>query len=282
MIHLKSEKEIDSLRAAADLVARTLGEVARHVRPGVSTRALDRVAEAFIRQGGGRPAFKGYGSPKNPFPATLCTSVNDVVVHGIPTDLELKDGDLLTVDCGVVLDGYYGDSAFTFGVGDIGEEKARLCRVTYESLQRAVDACMVGNRIGDIGFAVQEHCEGAGYGVVRDLVGHGIGRELHEEPSVPNFGRRGHGRRIREGLSICIEPMVNVGTPDVRTDRDGWTVRTADGQPSAHYEHMVVIRPGGPEVLTTFQYVESAIPSLPYAAPSRAKGQGVVAAVGMS
>lgn len=265
MIRWKNDTEIDALRAAADLVARTLGEVARHVRPGVTTRELDRIAESFIRQQGGRPAFKGYGSPKNPFPGTLCTSVNDVVVHGIPGDEPLSDGDLVSVDCGVILDGFYGDSAFTFAVGEIDEERARLCRVTHESLLRAIDACRAGNRLGDVGSAVQEHCEQAGYGVVRDLVGHGIGRELHEEPSVPNFGRRGHGRRMREGLSICIEPMVNMGEPDVSTDRDGWTVRTADGSVSAHYEHMVVLRKDGPEVLTTFEHIEAVLDALPYA-----------------
>lgn len=268
MIRWKTDTEIDALRAAADLVSRTLGEVARHVRPGATTRELDRVAESFIRLHGGRPAFKGYGSVRNPFPATLCTSVNDVVVHGIPGDEPLCDGDLVSVDCGVIVDGFFGDSAFTFAVGDIDDDRARLCRVTYESLLRGIEACRSGNRLGDIGSAVQEHCEQAGFGVVRDLVGHGIGRELHEEPSVPNFGRRGHGRRLREGLAICIEPMVNMGEPDVTTDRDGWTVRTADGSASAHYEHMVVLGTNGPEVLTTFGHVESALDSIPYAVPA--------------
>lgn len=265
MIHLKSEREIEKLRAAADLVSRTLGEVARHVRPGATTRQLDEVAESFIRSQGGRPAFKGYGPARNPFPATLCTSVNDVVVHGIPDDAELLDGDLVTVDCGVILDGFYGDSAYTFAVGSVDTRKTRLCRTTYDALNLGVAAAVAGNRVGDIGAVIQDFCEEAGYGVVRDLVGHGIGRDLHEEPSVPNFGRRGHGRRLKEGLTICIEPMINVGTAEVRTDADGWTVRSADGHASAHYEHMVVVRSGSPERLTSFEYVEAVLDAPPYA-----------------
>jgi len=265
MIHLKNESEIEGLRAAADLVARTLGEVARHVVPGATTRALDRVAEAFVRDHGAVPAFKGYGPAANPFPATLCTSVNDVVVHGIPDDRPLEDGDLVSVDCGVILDGFVGDSAYTFAVGDPDADRARLCGVTYDALLKGVSAATVGNRIGDVGHAVQSRCEGAGFGVVRDLVGHGIGRSLHEEPSVPNFGRRGSGRRMKDGLTICIEPMVNAGTGEVTTDRDGWTVRSADGSPSAHYEHMVAVRRGGTEVLTTFRYIEDVLGVPPYA-----------------
>lgn len=265
MIHLKNDRDLERLRVAADLVARTLGEVARHVQPGATTRALDQVAETFIRDHGAVPAFKGYGPASNPFPATLCTSVNDVVVHGIPDDRPLEEGDLVSVDCGVVLDGYFGDSAYTFAVGTPDPERARLCRTTYEALLLGVEAATAGNRVGDIGFAVQGHCEGAGYGVVRDLVGHGIGRSLHEEPSVPNFGRRGSGRKLRDGMTLCIEPMVNTGTAEVRTDPDGWTVRAADGGASAHYEHMVAVRRGGAEVLTTFRYIEEVLDALPYA-----------------
>lgn len=265
MIHLKNDRDIEGLRAAADLVARTLGEVARHVSPGATTRSLDEVAETFIRDNGAIPAFKGYGPSSNPFPATLCTSVNDVVVHGIPDDRPLEEGDLVSVDCGVVLDGYVGDSAYTFAVGGLSDDSARLCTVTYDALLRGVSAALIGNRIGDIGSAVQTRCEGAGFGVVRDLVGHGIGRSLHEEPSVPNFGRRGAGRRLKDGLTICIEPMVNAGTSEVSTDDDGWTVRAADGTASAHYEHMVAVRRGGTEVLTTFRYIEDVLGVPPYA-----------------
>ena len=270
MVHLKSAQEIEGLRAAADLVGRTLAEVARHIRVGVTTRALDKVAESFLRDHGAVPAFKGYRVGRHVFPATLCTSVNDEVVHGIPNDVPLEDGTLVSVDCGAVLDGFYGDSAYTFAVGTLSDENAALCRITYQALQDAIQAAVLGGRLGDIGYAVQSRCEGAGFGVVRDLVGHGIGRSLHEEPSVPNFGRPGSGRKLKEGLVICIEPMINMGTDRVRTENDGWTVRAADGKPSAHYEHMVAIRKGGPDVLTTFEHIEAVLDTLPYAAPREA------------
>lgn len=264
MIHLKSERELERLRASADLVSRTLAEVARHIAPGVTTAALDAVAETFIRDHGAVPAFKGYRVGGLVFPSTLCTSVNDVVVHGIPEDRPLEEGDLVSVDCGVVLDGFYGDSAFTFGVGTVSAERAHLCRITYEALHRGLEQAVSGRRLGDIGQAVQDHCEAAGYGVVRDLVGHGIGRRLHEDPQVPNFGRRGTGRKLKPGMTLCIEPMVNRGTHAVETDADGWTVRTADGQASAHYEHMVAIHRGRPEILTTFSHIEAVVPTPPY------------------
>ncbi len=265
MVHLKSEREIERLRAAADLVGRTLAEVARHVRPGVTTRALDAVAEDYIRRHNAAPAFKGYEVGGRVFPNTLCVSKDDVVVHGIPDDVPLEEGALLSVDCGVVLDGYYGDSAYTFAVGEISGEKAQLCRVTYEALYLGIEQAVAGRRIGDISYAVQAHCEKHGYGIVRDLVGHGIGRRLHEDPQVPNFGRRGTGRKLKPGMTICIEPMVNMGSAEVYTDADGWTVRTADGRASAHYEHMVAIRQGGPpEILTTFDYIEDVIETPPY------------------
>lgn len=259
MIHLKSEREIDLLRESAHLVGRTLAEVGRHIRPGVTTAALDAVAEDFIRSHGATPAFKGYRVGKLVFPASLCTSVNDVVVHGIPGEVALQEGDLVSVDCGVLLNGYYGDSAYTFAVGKLSEENALLCRTTYESLYEGVARSVAGNRVGDISAAVQDHCEARGYGVVRDLVGHGIGRSLHEDPQVPNYGRQGTGRKLKEGLTICIEPMINRGTFEVVTDEDGWTVRADDGLPSAHYEHMVVIRPGKPEILSTFEYIEAVV-----------------------
>ena len=265
MVHHKNAREIEGLRAAADLVGRTLAEVARHIEVGVTTNELDRAAEAFVRANNAEPAFKGYRVGRNVFPATLCTSVNDQVVHGIPDDRPLEDGDLVSVDCGVVLNGFYGDSAYTFAVGTLSEDNAALCRATFESLQRAIEVARIGGRIGDIGNAVQTHCEAEGFGVVRDLVGHGIGRSLHEEPSVPNFGRAGSGRKMKDGLVICIEPMINAGTERVVTGSDGWTVRAADGKPSAHYEHMVAIRKGGSEVLTTFKYIEDVLGQAPYA-----------------
>lgn len=259
MIHLKSEREIEQLRASADLVGRTLAEVGRHVRPGVTTAELDAVAEDFIRSHGAEPAFKGYQVGKMVFPASLCVSVNDVVVHGIPGDYRLQEGDLVSADCGVLLGGYYGDSAYTFAVGRLSAENARLCRVTYEALMEGVSRAVAGGRVGDISHAVQTYCEGRGYGVVRDLVGHGIGRRLHEDPQVPNYGQRGAGRKLKEGLTICIEPMINRGTFEVTTDADGWTVRAEDGLPSAHYEHMVVVRRGQPEILSTFAYIEAVV-----------------------
>lgn len=260
MVHLKSDREIEKLRESARLVGRALGEVARHIRPGVSTLELDQVAEEFIEAHGAHPAFKGYRVGRQVFPSSLCTSVNDEVVHGIPgKDRVLADGDLVSVDCGVLLDGYYGDSAYTFAVGDVSPENLQLCRVTYEALHKGIEKAVAGNRIGDVSSAIQEHCEGFGYGVVQDLVGHGIGRNLHEDPQVPNFGRRGHGRKLRVGLTICLEPMINRGSAGVTTDPDGWTIRTEDGLPSAHYEHMIVVRGGKAEVLSTFEYIEEAV-----------------------
>jgi methionyl aminopeptidase len=259
MVHLKSQREIERLRESADLVGRTLAEVARHIDVGVTLRELDAVAEDFIRTHDAEPAFKGYQVGENVFPNTLCTSVNDGVVHGIPDDYALQDGDLLSIDCGVELNGYYGDSGYTFAVGSISDEDAALCRATYEALHEGIAQAVAGHRIGDISHAVQSYCESRGYGVVRDLVGHGIGQSLHEDPQVPNFGSPGQGRRLKSGLSVCIEPMINRGTPEVTTGADGWTIRSADGLPSAHYEHMVVVRDGEAEVLSTFQYIEDVV-----------------------
>ncbi len=259
MLHIKTEKEIDILRQCAELVSRTLATVARYIRPGVTTAELDAIAEDFIRTQGAEPAFKGYRVGRQVYPATLCVSVNDQVVHGIPGDYQLQEGDVVSVDCGVRYRGFYGDSAYTFGVGLLDPENVRLCRVTYEALEKGVAQAVAGKRIGDISHAIQQHCEAAGYGVVRALVGHGIGRRLHEEPQVPNVGRAGTGRRLRVGMTLCVEPMVNRGTYEVRLAEDGWTVHTADGQPSAHYEHMIVVRAGQPEVLTTFAYIEEVV-----------------------
>jgi methionyl aminopeptidase len=259
MVHLKSQREIERLRESADLVGRTLAEVARHIEVGTTLTELDAIAEDYIRTHGAEPAFKGYQVGDNVFPNTLCTSVNDAVVHGIPDDYALQDGDLLSLDCGVKLNGYYGDYGYTFGVGSISEDDAALCRTTYEALRKGIDQAVEGNRVGDISYAVQAHCESGGYGVVRELVGHGIGQSLHEDPQVPNFGSPGQGRRLKQGLSICIEPMINQGGPEVTTDPDGWTIRAADGRPSAHYEHMVVVREGEAEVISSFDPIEDEI-----------------------
>ncbi|MBL7978223.1 MAG: type I methionyl aminopeptidase [Bacteroidetes Order II. Incertae sedis bacterium] len=261
MIHLKLPNEIVRLRSAAELVGKTLGEVAKYVKPGVTTLELDAIAEDYIRTRNGRPAFKGYPgtNPENPFPGTLCLSVNDVVVHGIPSTYVLQEGDILSVDCGAELDGYFGDFAYTFAIGEISEDKRELLKVTAASLFEGIDRARVGNRVGDIGYAVQNYCESRGFGVVKELVGHGVGRELHEEPQVPNHGKRGDGKKMKEGLTICIEPMINAGTEKVKFMEDGWTVKTEDGKAAAHYEHMVCIRRGAPEVISMWDYIEEVV-----------------------
>lgn len=256
MIFLKSESEIDKMRNSAQLVSQTLAEVARYIEPGVTTAKLDAVAEAFISKHHARPAFKGYGPKDNPFPATLCISINEEVVHGIPsTHRKLQDGDIVSIDCGVEKDGYFGDHAYTFAVGDCSTETLNLLRTTLQSLYKGIEQATHGNRIGNISSAIQEHCERAGYGVVRDLVGHGLGKSLHEDPSVPNFGRPGKGERLRSGMTLAIEPMITMGTKEVITLNDGWTVVTADKSVAAHYEHDIVIREGKAEILSTFDYI---------------------------
>lgn len=270
MIHLKSERDVAGIRRAAGLVERVLAEVGATIRPGVTTRELDEVAEGIILEACARSAFKGYRYSRDipPFPSTLCVSVNDVVVHGIPSDEQvLREGDLVSVDCGVELDGYFGDFAYTFPVGEVSEENRALLDATKQSLYEGIKRALAGNRVGDIGHAVQSFCEARGYGVVRDLCGHGIGRKMHEDPQVPNVGRRGVGKKLKDGLTICIEPMINRGTHEVTVDADGWTVRTADGLPSAHYEHMVVVRRGRPEVLSSFALIEAALATDPMPEP---------------
>ena len=260
-ITLKTEADIAGLREAAKVVEGALAAAASRIQPGTPTLKLDEAAEAVIRDAGGRPAFKGYrmGGSTPPFPGSLCISVNDVVVHGMPSEYELREGDVVSVDCGVELGGYFGDFAYTFPVGEIAPEAQALLDATKASLYEGIGQAVAGNRIGDIGHAVQTYCESRGYGIVRDLVGHGVGRNLHEPPNVPNYGRRGVGKKLREGLTICIEPMINGGTGEVTADPDGWTIRTADGAPSAHYEHMVVVRRGEAEILSSYQQIEAAL-----------------------
>jgi methionyl aminopeptidase len=255
MIYLKSENEIDKMRISAQLVSQTLAEVARYIEPGVTTGKLDQVAEEFIKKNNARAAFKGYGPANNPFPATLCISVNEEVVHGIPGKRKLKEGDIVSIDCGVEKDGYFGDHAYTFIVGDCDEKTMRLLRITLESLYKGIDQAVHGNKIGDISYAIQTHCEDEGFGVVRELVGHGLGKNLHEDPSVPNFGKRKRGERLRSGMTLAIEPMITIGKWKVKTLKDGWTVVTADGSRSAHFEHDIVVREGEAEILSTFDYI---------------------------
>ena len=258
MIYLKTAEEIELLRENNLLVSATLAEVGKHVRPGVSTLELDKLAEEFIRSHGAEPGFLGYGG----FPNTLCMSVNEEVVHGIPSAKRiLKEGDVLSVDCGTLMKGFYGDSAYTFAVGEIAPEVADLLRVTKEALYKGVAQAKAGNRVGDVASAVQEHAERHGYSVVRERVGHGLGRKMHEEPEVPNYGARGRGPLLKEGMVICIEPMINMGARYVVFERDGWTVRTRDRKPSAHFEFAVAVGKEGPDVLTDFGVIEQAINS---------------------
>jgi methionyl aminopeptidase len=255
MLYIKTNEEVELLRKSNLLVSKTLGEIAKHIRPGITTLSLDRIAETFILDNGAIPGFKGY----NGFPKTLCASVNEEVVHGIPSDYVLKEGDIISIDCGVILNGYYGDSAYTFAVGEIDDNKKRLLQVTKESLEQGVLEAIAGNRVGDISFAVQSYAEEAGFSVVRELVGHGLGTKLHEAPEVPNYGRRGTGPKLEKGLVICIEPMINMGTKETIQMRDGWTVKTADGKPSAHFEYAVAIDIGKADVLSTFKYIEEVL-----------------------
>ena len=249
MVYVRDRKEIEAIRAAARLVARTLDVVGQHVRPGVTTGALDAIAEEFIRANGGRPAFKGYRG----FPASICPSVNDEVVHAIPGDRTLREGDLIGIDVGVEMDGYYGDAARTFPVGKVGPEALKLLDVTREALAQGVAQARAGQRVGDISHAIQRHVETHGFNVVRTLVGHGIGRQMHEEPQVPNYGPPARGPRLMAGQVLAIEPMVNVGDPEVVTKPDGWTVVTRDGSLSAHFEHTVAVGQDGPEILSAVE-----------------------------
>jgi methionyl aminopeptidase len=258
MLYLKTDEEVGLLRESNMLVSRTLGEIASLIKPGITTLYLDRIAESFIRDNGATPAFKGYGG----FPNTLCTSVNDEVVHGIPSDYILKEGDIISVDCGVILNGWYGDSAYTFAVGEIKDEVRLLLEYTRAALEEGVKVAIAGNRVGDISFAVQSRAESGGYSVVRDLVGHGLGRKLHEQPEVPNWGKQGSGPKLEKGLVICIEPMINTGRKETLQMQDGWTIKTADGKPSAHFEYAVAVDKGRADVLTTFEFIEKVLNKL--------------------
>lgn len=260
-IQLKSPDEIELIRKSSLLVSQTLAHVAGHIRPGVTTAELDALAEAYILDHQAKPAFKGYRG----FPASLCISVNEQVVHGIPGPREIREGDILSVDCGVLKDGYYGDSAFTFPVGEVAAEHQKLLRVTYNSLFLGIEKAVSGNRIGDIGYAIQEYTETQHkYGVVRDLIGHGVGKSLHEPPDVPNYGKRGKGILLQEGMTLAIEPMINLGTWEVRQLPDRWTIVTKDGKPSAHFEHTIAVKRGKAEILSDHNLIFEALKKSEY------------------
>ncbi len=260
-VFYKTEEEVELMRTANLIVSKTLAHVATLLKPGVTGKTLDQAAEIFIRDMGGRPAFKGY----NGFPASLCISRNEIVVHGIPDDREFQENDIVSVDCGVEWKGYYGDAAFTFAFAHVSPEVEQLLEVTYTSLYKGIEQAVAGKRLGDIAFAIQHYCEREHhYSVVRDLVGHGIGRSLHEEPEVPNYGKRGQGLLLREGLALAIEPMINLGRREVYQGKDGWAIHTRDGKPSAHFEHSVVVRKGQAEVLSTHQFIIEAIKNNPH------------------
>lgn len=254
-IVLKSSEEIELVRKSSLLVGKTLAEVARNLRPGVSTAALDRIAEDFILANGGVPSFKGYHGYRH----TLCISVNEEVVHGIPGERIIKDGDVVSVDCGVFMNGYHGDSAYTFPVGNVSEDIMQLLRVTRECLYKGIAKAKAGNRIGDMAAAIQEYAEVNGYGVVRELVGHGIGRNLHEKPEVPNYGKKGSGPVLKPGMTLAVEPMINRGTRQIKQLGDGWTVITQDRKPAAHFEHTIAITEGDADILSSFRLIEEAI-----------------------
>ncbi len=255
MIQIKSRGEIELMRESALIVSRTLGEIAKAIKPGISTLELDKIAEEFIRDHGAIPGFLGLYD----FPNTLCMSPNEQVVHGIPNKQPLEEGDIISVDCGALKNGFYGDHAYTFTVGDIDKETKKLLDVTKQSLYIGIREFRAGNRVGDVGYAIQQFTESHGYGVVRELVGHGIGREMHEDPEMPNYGRRGKGKKFMEGMVVAIEPMINLGTHKIRQFSDGWTIKTADEKPSAHFEHDVAILNGKPELLSTFKYINEAL-----------------------
>ena len=260
MIFLKTDDEIELLRQSNLLVGRALAEVAKLIKPGVTTLELDRVAEEFIRDNGAIPTFKGFPNQYGqPFPGSICASVNDQVVHGIPNDKPLQEGDIVSVDCGTYMNGFCGDSAYTFCVGEVAPEVRELLKVTKEALYKGIENAVHGKRLGDIGSAVQDHCEKHAYGVVREFVGHGIGKKMHEEPPVPNYGKRGSGVLLKSGMCIAIEPMITLGSPQIYMEPDRWTIRTRDGKWAAHFEHTLAVRKGKAEVLSTFDFIEEVL-----------------------
>ena len=255
MIYYKSDDEIALLKQSNLLVSKTHAEIAKWIKPGIQTIKLDKLAEEFIRDHKGVPGFLHYQG----FPNSLCISVNDVVVHGIPSNYQLRDGDIVSIDCGVYMNGFHGDSAYTFEVGEVAPDVKQLLRTTREALYLGIEQALIGHRIGDIGYAVQRHAEKNGYSVVREMVGHGVGKQLHEKPEVPNYGRRGTGVKLKKGMTIAIEPMINMGKKNIKQDPDGWTIRTLDGKPSAHFEHSIAVRNGQPEILSTFEVIEEVL-----------------------
>ena len=256
MIYLKTDEEIELMRKANLLVSDTLAEVAKHIIPGITTLYLDKIAETFIRDHGATPTFLGYKMGQKEFPNSLCISINENVVHGIPSGYQLKEGDIVSIDCGTLLNGYCGDSAYTFCVGEVKPEILKLLKITKESLYVGIANAIEGKRVGDISNAIQSYCEGNGYSVVRELVGHGIGKKMHEEPEVPNYGKKGYGAKLKIGMCLAIEPMINMGKKRVVFEKDGWTVRTTDRMPSAHFEHTVAIRQGKADILSSFSKIE--------------------------
>ena len=255
MIKIKNSEEIEIMRESALVVSRTLGILAKEVKPGVTTLFLDKIAEEYIRSQGAIPGFLGLYD----FPNTLCMSPNSQVVHGIPNNNPLQEGDIISIDCGALKNGFYGDHAYTFAVGEIEEETRKLLEVTKQSLYEGIRQLKVGNRVGDVGYAIQKYCEDRGYGVVRELVGHGLGRKMHEDPEMPNYGKRGRGKKLMNGMVVAIEPMINLGTHRINHLSDGWTILTQDGKPSAHFEHDIAIVDGKPELLSTFKYIYDAL-----------------------
>ncbi len=260
MIFLKTEDEIELLRQSNLLVGKTLAELAKLIKPGITTLELDRVAEEFIRDHGAIPTFKGFPNQYGePFPASICTSVNEQVVHGIPNDIPLKEGDIISIDCGTYMNGFCGDSAYTFSVGEVAPEVKKLLKVTKEALYLGIQNAVQGKRIGDIGYAIQTYCEDNSFGVVREFVGHGIGKEMHEDPQVPNFGKRGYGALLKKGMCLAIEPMITQGMKNIVMESDGWTVRTKDRKMAAHFEHTIAVRTGKADILSSFEYIEEVL-----------------------
>lgn len=252
MIFLKSDDEISLIKESAQVLGKAHAEVAKWIKPGVTTKQLDKIADEFIRDNQGSPSFKGY----NGFPSALCISLNETVVHGFPSQYQLREGDVISIDCGVKLNGFHSDSAYTYPIGNVSAEVASLLKRTKQSLYLGIEQATEGKRVGDIGYSIQTYVERFGYGVVRELVGHGVGRNLHESPEVPNYGKRGQGPKLREGMVIAIEPMITLGKRAVVQEKDGWTIRTTDRKPAAHFEHTVLVRKGKAEILTTFKYIE--------------------------